>query len=104
MIAGVCICAAAFAFGFFYVLPQARTAQRGSAEEQRCNGLRELCLAATFGGVVLILIGTIANGVRFAPAPVSPAMFLGPAAFFVWQFGFWAGRVSLRRQQSDVVR
>ncbi|HET8921078.1 MAG TPA: hypothetical protein VFN27_15550 [Xanthobacteraceae bacterium] len=100
MIGGVCVSAAAFAFGLIYVLPRARTARRGSADEERCNGLRELCLAVVIGGVVLISVGTIANDVRFAPAPVNPVIFLGVGAFFVWQCGFWLGRVSLRLRPS----
>lgn len=100
LIGGFCIIAAAFTFGFVYVLPRARTAQPGSVDEERCNGLRELCLAVVIGGVVLMSVGTIANDVRFAPAPSNPAIFLGVGAFFVWQFGFWVGRVSLRLRQS----
>lgn len=105
MIGGICLSVAAFSFGLIYVLPRARTAQRGSADEQRCNGLRALCLALIMAGVVLDLISTIANDVRFAPAPVNPAVFLGVGAFFVWQCGFWLGRARLRLPQSvtDVV-
>lgn len=99
-IGGVCISAAAFAFGLIYVLPRARMARPGSPDEQRCNGLRELCLAVVISGVVLSSVGTIANGVRFAPAPVNPAILLGAAAFFVWQCGFWLGRASLRLRRS----
>jgi hypothetical protein len=99
-IGGVCISVAAFAFGLIYVLPRARTARRGSADEERCNGLRELCIAVVIGGVALNSVGTIANGVRFASAPVNPAILLGAGAFFVWQCGFWLGRASLRLRPS----
>lgn len=104
MFGGVCLSAVTFAFGWIYVLPRSRVALRGSADEQRCNGLRELCVAAGLGGFVLFLVGTIANDVRFAPAPVNPAILLGPGAFFVFQCGFWLGRASLRlgRSATDV--
>lgn len=81
MFGGVCLSAVTFAFGWIYVLPRSRVALRGSADEQRCNGMRELCVAAGLGGFVLFLVGTIANDVRFAPAPVNPAILLGPGAF-----------------------
>jgi hypothetical protein len=98
LIGGICIIAATFAFVLIYVLPRARAARRGSADEERCNGLRELCVAVIMGGGVLISVGTIINDVRFAPAPVNPAIFLGGAAIFVWQCGFWLGRLIVRRE------
>jgi hypothetical protein len=82
-IVGVCIGAAAFAFGLIYVRPRARRARQGSADEERWNGLRELCLAVCVGGCALIFVSALANEVRFAPAPVNPALPLCSAAFFV---------------------
>jgi hypothetical protein len=102
-IGGMSVMLAALTFGFVYALPQARAARPGSVEDERFNGLRELCLAAVFGGAMLGSVPTIMNDVQFGAKAVSPALSLSAAAIWVLLFGFWLGRASLhlRRRVDD---
>jgi hypothetical protein len=91
---GVGVMFAAATFGFVYVLPQSRAAPQGSAERERFDGLRELCLAAVFGGFAIGIVGNALNAY-----PRNLPLNLGLVVLFVLQCGFWMGRASLHLQR-----
>jgi hypothetical protein len=98
MIGGLCTIIAGFAFFFVYILPRAGRTRPGSADEERFNGLRDLCAAAVLAGCVLASVATFANSTRH------PALSLAGGAMWVWSCGFFVGRASLRwgrRTQSE---
>lgn len=94
---------ATLTFGFVYVLPRARAAPPESAERERCDGLRESCLATVAAAFALGMVSTVANTLQFDTHSKNLMLSLPLVALMVWQSGFWLGRASLhlRRRNDD---
>jgi hypothetical protein len=96
MIGGLCTIIAAFAFFFVYIVPRVGATRSGSPDDERFDGLRDLCAAAVLTGCVLVSVATFANSTHH------PALSLVGIAMWVWCSGFFVGRASLRwRRRMD---
>jgi hypothetical protein len=103
MAAGFCVSVTALTFFLFGRRRQAPL----SAPKARSEGVRELCAAACWGGLVIVQVGMLANDLRFGASSQNLALALPGYAFFALACGFYLGRLSLRRQlrpEADAAR